>query len=388
MKKIFLILLLVFFSISSVEAVILWNYQVLRIFDLSNNDINVKYIPYNNIKKLGYTILANSIKGWDRYSQIYILWVNKNFNTIFWKDISVEYIWINWIWNVLSTVDMKVFAKDINKDKKIYKGQISYEALKNGINYISICAKYNINSIWKYTNLRCEKNPNIFYYIKEYNKIVSKEEYLSYLEKFNKQQELKRQQELKYIKNINKYFDENKIKKSRFGNNTKIKTSKDLEKLLFNFYKNSSTPVTLKNLDKVVDNVANKYYIYDDNNKAFSSFSWFKTYVKYLFKKFIYENKLATIKRTNQDVSNNNFNQELEDFKIKNANDRKKAIDFSKKLLKVLEKYKSKKQKLEKLQYIKNIINTQYTPEKFKNQNLIWYVKDYLDIVEYAINLQ
>ena len=81
-------------------------------------------------------------------------------------------------------------------------------------------------------------------------------------------------------------------------------------------------------------------------------------------------------------------NEEYKKKFIHNEQSRVKALSFSKGLLKVLNQYHTKEKKLARLDEIDEYIRTKLTPERFKDQVLIKYVLDYMDIVRYSLELQ
>jgi len=83
----------------------------------------------------------------------------------------------------------------------------------------------------------------------------------------------------------------------------------------------------------------------------------------------------------------NQLKQEYEQYKLKTAENRQRAIKLTIVLTKILSKYHDKETKLKLLDKIDQIIETKYWPDKFKNQDLIGYVKDYLKIIRLAIQL-
>jgi len=83
----------------------------------------------------------------------------------------------------------------------------------------------------------------------------------------------------------------------------------------------------------------------------------------------------------------NQLQKEYKQYKIKTTENRQKAIKLTVVLTKILWRYHNKQIKLKLLDKIDQIIETKYWPDKFKNQDLIWYVKDYLKIIRLAIQL-
>ena len=422
MKKIIIALLIFTFAFTNINAATLSNYIVYRIFDIpqewDKSIKDIKFNIYNQTKRIGYTIKINSFYAWN----MYLLWVDKDFvENKFRKNIESKNEWgISVVWSPLSKVNWEVGKIDRKTNIWTYNWDIEYQFLKDWPNYVVLC--YQDFLLWwgKYTTLRCEKPNRVFYYIKEYNKVVWEEEF----KKYNRERHQKflenRKKELLKLNEYNKYFDENKVKKSRFWQNTRIKTHKQLQELILNDLKWKE--INERKMNEIIEFVYSKYYTYDDNNKVLGG-QTMRDYIRYTINEFIYQKKINWIEisdtdksiqeilnpnqntqnsqstatentnttQTTQNTSSSSYNsnnQNLEVFKIKNADDRKRAIDFSKKLLKVLERYRNKETKLEKIQEIKVILDTKFTPDKYKNQNLIWYVKDYLNIVEYAIKLQ
>jgi len=401
MKKILSLLLVLLFNINTSFAAISsftfsWKYRFMPIPTTIDKQIHYTYNIISKDKVI-YEISMNDLY----YSNIFIinLWSKKDFiKDRLYKEEFLERGLSSISDRILQINNVQYYLKEKNWFKK-YKKDLEWK--KNFFydkdNYIIICWE-DLMASWKsseYVKLNCFTTPDYFFYSKDLWKLIlTEEDKKEYQEFYKKQEEEKikqRQEELAYLEKTNKYFDENKVEKSRYWTKSRIKTSEELQNLIINDVED--VDFSRISVEGVASNLAGKYFTYDDNDRVFANYTDFKNYVLYTIKEYIYQKEHPETNQNSNTITtenklNNNSTSDIEKFKEQNAKDRAKAIDFSKNLLKILEKYKTKEEKLEKLEYIKEIINTKYTPEKFKNQNLIWYVKDYLDIVEYAINLQ
>ena len=326
-------------------------------------------------------------------SQIYwiALWDNVWYSTylfILKNKTDINYIFEKYDYNVKTLLD-KPYIQILNS--KLY----------TWTNYIYTCKwlSINRNSMWNWKTpmvvMVCS-TPNIIYKLQ--NKVYLDEnkynkDYKEYLQKQNKLEQAK----IELLDKIIKYKTNNKCDYNYLYNIAKkvynidnINSIDELTKLKTNSYMNKYSKFARYRFDnnKLV------FQILDKNNMQIIVNNAINDRINYL------KNKQEQLKQQQEDYKNNALNnygtllkkynilkQEYENYKKLTKENRQKAIKLTIVLTKIVSKYHNKEKKLAILDKVDNIIATKYWPDKFKNQDLIWYVKDYLKIIRLAIQL-
>ena len=413
MKKI-LVLLFIF--------LIIWNVFAVKTF--------YKNLPiYLNV----YTINNYSPNIWKNNNETYIkFWLtyDKTFPEVLYKLKKNGYLiwWANkyltnlknpqyfqWLYERdIFVYNKLLFNNDIYLNKgnipdyvlNIYKTDLSLDKIKDKlsswINYLYSCISDKISVLD--TNVKkwvvpfkyafCAK-PVKFYYF-NWKIFLNKQDYENYLQEHNINTTKSISWKLNYL--------ETRLKQHGI-NNLLDKISIDVKNYVYRFYKPTLTKLQKEQLEYTLENkMIEKYNLYNwkiiipsilwENDIRFIVDYYFNKYKKEIDNN--YYNKLAQQNQYKQEALNNywqllekynKLKQEYENYKLKTIEDRQKAIKLTIILTKILSKYHNKETKLKLLDQIDNIIATKYWPDKFKNQDLIWYVKDYLKIIRLAIEL-
>ena len=272
---------------------------------------------------------------------------------------------------------------------------------QNGKNIIVICYSTNLdkydfesNKSLLFKNAFCSIPKVIYYYHGKY--FLDKNKYEEYKKYYDAQQNWHNNFKYNLEYNKFKYFHLEdlleKIKnivKDYVNKNYKIGMSNKLIEIQEN---------------ELAKNLTNKFAIYKwikivPDKLDFDDFEYFISYYYNLYTKQIDNNYYSQVNQKEQYKSEalsnywelqkryNQLKQEYEQYKLKTAENRQRAIKLTVVLTKILSKYHDKETKLKLLDKIDQIIETKYWPDNFKNQDLIWYVKDYLKIIKLAIQL-
>ena len=323
------------------------------------------------------------------------------------------YLWelYNLTWN-LNNYNPKYFAKHSPYRFKFEKSEIilnrtgtllstSLINFVNGVNNIVVCYSTNLTKddfesnksiLWKYAF--CSIPKKIYYYHWKY--FLDKNKYEQYKNKYDKNHQWQSEFKYKLVYNKFKYFHLedlfNKIKQLTYEfakNNYRIwLPTKTIQIQAYDFANKLADKFAIYNWQKIVPDKI------DLNDIYYVVLYYYKQYVNQVNNQ--HQQKLIQTEQYKQQaLSNywelqkryNQLKQEYEQYKLKTAENRQKAIKLTIILTKVLSKYHDKQTKLKLLDQIDKIIQTKYWPDKFKNQDLIWYVKDYLKIIRFAIQL-
>jgi len=432
MKKIFSFLLL---SILLFSNTALFNNEA-NAFSLSARKVNIRvfkapktwYLKMSstlknnpNTKNFTFVLDANplSLKRFS-YKTLYFLKLKdeywRNPSSFLAKDLtSSNRDGSVFLGKTIKALDKITYRKNKEKNIREYSITFPYSYLNDWINYFITCAL----DTWFWSAdrnlLRCADTKTV-YFDKKNDKVVSKET-VNNLYKEYKSNQLKK---INYfINKTNSYFDENKIKKSKYKNNSRIKTHQELQKSILSKLKTGELNEIKKEVEdqryqenREKENIINKssrtiagHVLKEDDNYAVlnQTIPQFSLYVKGVILKYIngeinlngetlknaQENKKKVEQVKNNELNNNttNNNDEISKLKRDNEINRKKAIDLSKKILIVLKRYKTKQEKLRQMDNLFKLLDTKYTPDRFPNQDLIKYVRDYLGIVRFAIEV-
>ncbi len=271
---------------------------------------------------------------------------------------------------------------------------------KNWENYIHVCISSNLtsNDFWQwiipFKYAFCSMPIREYYY--NWEIFSDRNKYLKYKNEINNEQVNKINSKLDFIKKqlnyykLNWWFEKVEIYIKNYINRHYKTTLSDLEKqkILFNLTNILYKKYWFYNWRIIVPNILSKDDIY------FVTAYYYKQYANQINNQ--YQQKLNQKEQYKQQaLSNywtlqnkyNQLKQEYEQYKLKTAENRQKAIKLTIILTKILSEYHNKETKLKLLDKIDQIIATKYWPDKFKNQDLIWYVKDYLKIIRLAIQL-
>jgi len=272
--------------------------------------------------------------------------------------------------------------------------------LKEWVNYIVACAATNL----KPSDFSTTKIPFKYAYCSEPKEVYKLNEkiYLNKEDYLKAKEELENKEESKYNYYIDllkkrldyKWFDGNK-----YVNFIEDYTKTYLQNKVWNNYKPLDNLTKWKLLTEIYNNLINK-------ERITTFFNWKPLYwlvskedVKKIVNKVWndyfqkldqqYYNKINQKEQYKQEAIWNyaQLKQEYENYKKLTAENRQKAIKLTITLTKIVSKYHTKQEKLAILDKVDEIIATKYSPDKFKNQDLIWYVKDYLKIIRLAIEL-
>jgi len=359
-----------------------WNYIVYETNYKLSNLLNFLWTKKEFVSRKSK--LETALKMWDFSDydgEIYILdnlnqyneeWLSKiipiRFDT---KEVDKPYIvrinknkfnvWVNYLVQCLSTSKMR-----LNMSNKPWDIPFKY----------SYCSKpktvYYIN--WKILNTQEDYKKEL----SEYNSIKDSKynDFVLFLEKRLDSKWFDWEAYINDITNITKEYLKkeiwNKILDPSRRKHVLFEVYNYLinEKNLLQFYKQKPLYwlVSKEDIQKIVNKVWNDYFEELDQQ---------------------YYNKINQKEQYKQEAIWNyaQLKQEYENYKKLTAENREKAIKLTEVLTKIVSKYNTKQEKLAVLDKVDEIIATKYNPDKFKNQDLIWYVKDYLKIIRLAIEL-
>ena len=351
----------------------------------NNNLLNKDLVPI--MKKNQVNNLAVKLK-------VDIEWWN--YNTYIWE---VYNLWNNLNqYNELGIAKMHPYTFLIEKPNIIL--YLSRLNLKKWVNNLVMCYSTNLSSmdfkkfITPFKYAFCSTPVKLYYY--NWKIFLDEAKYNEYKKSVDDEQAKSINSKLDFIKKKLDYYKiswwiqkvENYIKEYTDKNYKSTLSNIEKQRILFNLKNEIYKKFWFYNWKIIVPNILSKEdiyfvtdYYYNLYTKQIDNNYYSQVNQKEQYKSEALSNYWELQKRYNQ------LKQEYEQYKLKTAENRQRAIKLTVVLTKILSKYHDKETKLKVLDQIDQIIETKYWPDKFKNQDLIWYVKDYLKIIRLAIQL-
>jgi len=396
--------------------------QVFAIETYINN--KAVYLNVYDLSKY-YPNLKPEIKDWNWENYLYLnLDINNVYN--FYKQTrpnssdtsklqSAIEIWTVWKMYIKDVIISK--QKENNKELYIDKwGKADYNAFiwkislplqsiiskfNNWENYIHVCISnfltskdYNVPWVIPFKYTFCSTPIKVYYY--NWKFFLDEAKYNEYKKSVDDEQAKSINSKLDFIKKKLDYYKiswwiqkvENYIKEYTDKNYKSTLSNIEKQRILFNLKNEIYKKFWFYKWKIIVPNILSKEdiyfvtdYYYNLYTKEIDNNYYSQVNQKEQYKTEALSNYWELQKRYNQ------LKQEYEQYKLKTAENRQRAIKLTIVLTKILSKYHNKETKLKVLDQIDQIIETKYWPDKFKNQDLIWYVKDYLKIIRLAIQL-